>query len=427
MKSVITALAIFVFVSISLAQPHIEQGGTTPPRLPQAEGDGWYKQYDGGTDGILNVCFINRDTGWAGTLWTTNGGKTWATYQDDRYVIQFVDNKHGWSYGKTISNGIARTTDGGKTWEESPTGREDGRDAIFFCDSLHGYTSFYEEISRTRNGGKTWNIGSSHVGVVKAFACFDSIHVLATGDLYPSEEPPTEDFASLIYTSDGGENWARLNHLRTKWVFADAYASDSTTVFGVARRIYRSKNRGWEWRIDSIPKGDVQDPYLYAVHFSNAGNGTCVGTSGVIIRTTDGGESWYHQNSNTSLTLHDVVFVDSTYGWAVGDIGIILHTSDAGKTWVKQHPVVDILNTQVFPSPASTILTVGYTLPIPLPVIFTIIDMTGRELLNNQSAGIETQGVHFRQIPVHTLPSGSYWLRVRAAQHESMVKFTIVR
>lgn len=423
MKSVITVLAFLAFISSSFAQPRIEQGGTNPPRLPQTEGEGWYKQRDGGTDGILNVCFINRDTGWAGTLWTTNGGKTWATYQDDRYVIKFIDSKRGWSYGKTIPNGIARTTDGGETWVESPTGRTDKRDAIYFYDSLRGYTSFNEEISRTTNGGKSWHLGRSNLGVVLSFACFDSIHVLALGDLFGTEDPPYEQVMGIAYTTDGGENWSRLNHLRMQHGFFDAVAVDSTTVIGVGSSIMRSTNRGWSWQMIRNQMG------WDGISASDPNNMTAVGSKGKILRTKDGWKTYEFQNPNVPqhIDFYDVCFIDSTTGWAVGDSGIIIHTSDAGKTWVKQHPVIDILNTQVYPSPANTILTVGYTLPIPLPVIFTILDLSGREITTIQSMAIESQGVHFKQIPVHTLPSGSYWLRVRASHYESLVKFTIVR
>jgi photosystem II stability/assembly factor-like uncharacterized protein len=50
---------------------------------------------------------------------------------------------------------------------------------------------------------------------------------------------------------------------------------------------------------------------------------------------------WEKIQSPTTEVLQKVVFVDSVTGWAVGDSGIIIHTSDAGNTWGIQHYNVD--------------------------------------------------------------------------------------
>ena len=46
---------------------------------------------------------------------------------------------------------------------------------------------------------------------------------------------------------------------------------------------------------------------------------------------------WEKIQSPTTQILQKVVFVDSLTGWAVGDSGIIIHTSDAGNTWNVQN------------------------------------------------------------------------------------------
>jgi len=42
---------------------------------------------------------------------------------------------------------------------------------------------------------------------------------------------------------------------------------------------------------------------------------------------------WYEQNSGTTANLNSVHFEDSNNGWAVGDSGIILKTTDLGNSW----------------------------------------------------------------------------------------------
>jgi hypothetical protein len=87
------------------------------------------------------------------------------------------------------------------------------------------------------------------------------------------------------------------------------------------------------------------------VGYSTPG-GAC-GT-GVILRTTDGGNTWSNQTSPTELPLTDVCFTDNDYGWIVGSTsvctphdGIILNTTNGGETWIEQWsspgtPLVDI-------------------------------------------------------------------------------------
>jgi len=46
---------------------------------------------------------------------------------------------------------------------------------------------------------------------------------------------------------------------------------------------------------------------------------------------------WILQNSNTSVTLYDVVMIDSLTAIAIGDNGTILKTTDAGQNWIQKN------------------------------------------------------------------------------------------
>ncbi len=75
---------------------------------------------------------------------------------------------------------------------------------------------------------------------------------------------------------------------------------------------------------------------LLDVKFINRTHGWAVGGRGVIIATTDGGETWTSQSSGYELALSGVDFADELNGWAVGQLGLILNTSDGGRTWSVQ-------------------------------------------------------------------------------------------
>lgn len=74
---------------------------------------------------------------------------------------------------------------------------------------------------------------------------------------------------------------------------------------------------------------------LTEVYFADESNGWAVGHWGVILASTDGGQTWQLQRSDTAVDqpLLSVYFKDKNRGWAVGLWSLILDTRDGGKTW----------------------------------------------------------------------------------------------
>jgi photosystem II stability/assembly factor-like uncharacterized protein len=56
-----------------------------------------------------------------------------------------------------------------------------------------------------------------------------------------------------------------------------------------------------------------------------------VGYAGTILRTTNGGLTWFQQNSGTVQNLYDVFFTDTHHGTVVGENGTILRTVNGGE------------------------------------------------------------------------------------------------
>lgn len=77
---------------------------------------------------------------------------------------------------------------------------------------------------------------------------------------------------------------------------------------------------------------------LYDLDFIDESTGWIVGTGGMIVKTTNGGQTWLYNNSNTSTStqIYGVDFVNSSTGWAVAQSGIIRKTTDGGTTWNSQ-------------------------------------------------------------------------------------------
>jgi photosystem II stability/assembly factor-like uncharacterized protein len=77
---------------------------------------------------------------------------------------------------------------------------------------------------------------------------------------------------------------------------------------------------------------------IYDLDFINANTAWAVGTGGMIVKTTNGGQTWLYCNSNTttSTQIYGVDFVNGSTGWATAQSGIIRKTTDGGTNWVAQ-------------------------------------------------------------------------------------------
>jgi len=55
-----------------------------------------------------------------------------------------------------------------------------------------------------------------------------------------------------------------------------------------------------------------------------------------MMHTTNGGQSWINQSNPTpTFGLYDVYFIDDNNGWAVGSSGVILRTTNGGDEWLQ--------------------------------------------------------------------------------------------
>lgn len=90
-------------------------------------------------------------------------------------------------------------------------------------------------------------------------------------------------------------------------------------------------SRLWYWQ-NPIPQGND----LRSISWVDNDTGWAVGTSGVVLKSLDGGVTWDSQYANTQLELTGVSFVSPTTGWAVGVNGTVRRTTDGGVNWATQ-------------------------------------------------------------------------------------------
>lgn len=142
-------------------------------------------------------------------------------------------------------------------------------------------------------------------------------------------------------------------------------AGDRLVAMGERGLVVLSDDGGRQWRQARVPVSVT----LTSASFVDPRLGWMVGHSGVVLQTTDGGESWAIQTDGLTLAkaalaqaqgmpdtaggrersiqqaqrmvdegadkpLLSVCFADAKRGMAVGAFGLAATTSDGGKTWV---------------------------------------------------------------------------------------------
>ena len=147
---------------------------------------------------------------------------------------------------------------------------------------------------------------------------------------------------TILYTSDGGDNWNDLNPPPSNFYSAiDFVNQNEGWVVGYAGITRHSTDGGLTWTEQSIPTGRG----LSNLYFINENTGWGIGgkprtfTDPIrdILHTTDGGTNWTIQyTGNDEDPLASVYFLDENFGWAVGSMSTIMKTTNGGNTWITQ-------------------------------------------------------------------------------------------
>lgn len=129
--------------------------------------------------------------------------------------------------------------------------------------------------------------------------------------------------------------YSEIARLASQSLLLDAVlAGQRMVAVGERGHVLLSDDQGASWRQAKVPTRAS----LTAVYFVDAEAGWAVGHDEVIIRSTDGGETWtlVHSAPEKEQPLLDVWFKDAQSGFAFGAYGTILASSDGGLSWISQ-------------------------------------------------------------------------------------------
>ncbi len=140
------------------------------------------------------------------------------------------------------------------------------------------------------------------------------------------------------------------NELNDLWIFNE----DTIIAVGIVGTIIKTTDGGATWWVSHYSGGINSD--LYCIFFASPDTGWAAGNGGKILKTTSNGRSWTARTIMDSLTINGLFFHNTQSGWAVGtkvqlgvQKGVILKTTDGGASWtIDENTDANSLNTITF-------------------------------------------------------------------------------
>jgi len=237
------------------------------------------------------------------------------------FNLHSINSHHGnenfaWTCG---DNGvILHTTNGGTNWTLQVSGTTNNLYGICFMESSAAPILAVGEggiILRTTNFGANWlTITSPRNKTLRDISDFGFIAV--------------GDSGTIIKSSDFGITWIPLPSPTTAQLNAVS-AIFSNYIVGNNGTILKGSS-GINWQL--VTSGTNED--LLGVPLFGSSDLT-VGTNGLIWRSSNSGNSWFAQNSNTTVTLRSVEYsVNNTSRiYICGDFGTILKSTNSGSNF----------------------------------------------------------------------------------------------
>ena len=166
------------------------------------------------------------------------------------------------------------------------------------------------------------------------------------------------DSGKIVHTSDGGDTWniqpsgidffieeVFFLNKRLGWAIANDFFFYGTTIL-------KTTNGGVNWSSSRYPDTTF---VLYTINFLDSLNGYLAGYHGVLLKTSDAGNSWDRKHIDSNIVslfpIEKIAIRNYQYGLACGGVidisGVIWYSTNYGTTWkafsAAPEPLYDII------------------------------------------------------------------------------------
>jgi photosystem II stability/assembly factor-like uncharacterized protein len=415
---------------------------------------GWFLQTSPTNKNLLDIYFVNSQTGWAcgdsgRIIKTTNGGTVWTELtpftSNKLNVIRFLDANFGYvaggsqtQYPMCIDNDIlARTTNGGGTWTTllSNSSWDIFYDlALVNKDTIFATYAGTDQYCMANSGGayQTYNTGSNWSyftgGWVKGITFLNQstgwLSSFGMGDVM-------RGLFSVYKTTNTGVNWNPIyvDTLYGASTIGKMKFLDVNNGFCLYRMLRKTTNGGVNWqKIDSVNTYNLRS-------FALANKDTLWIARGYnILRTNNSGANWTQQLT-TGVPINTVYFFDKNTGWIAANSGIIYKTITGGITGIQnissEVPSAYSLS-QNYPNPFNPTTKIRFSI-VSSPhvlggdlVLLKVYDVQGREVQTLVNETLQP-GTYEASFDGSMLNSGVYFYKMVTGNFSETKKMLLIK
>ena len=317
---------------------------------------------------LTKIFFLDTLNGWGiytnkiPLAKTSDGGITWEDVDigANCMVLDFSFPSAQTGYAIDCQNFVYKTTDGGNNWQKYGIAGEFS--SICFVNEQKGFIGGLEGIFfMTTDGGETWNQGYQFSTYIRdiLFLNEDTGWVLT-------------DEGTVYVTEDGGSSWTGHPVGLGNWglfqniCFIDSQKGFASNYYG---HLYMTTDAGNTWE-DVFYDENVQ--YI-KVAFTTETNGWLIAYNKMFY-TVDGGNTWIYYSSPGYL--NDIFFLDKNNGWICGRNSFVMRYKDQNTNINKQEK----LSFKISPNPVRENVNIVIPDKISGQITLTIYDISGKEL-----------------------------------------------
>lgn len=259
----------------------------------------------------------------SGLARTIDGGATWQPSSGNSGLsnvnLLALPSSNVVYAGNTLQ--LFKSTDQGQTWDNVTPVAGENWQSLSFVDENTGWASANSgAIYRTTDGGATWTAPSP--------GQFDARSQLLFLDANQGYAAVGKNFYA---TEDGGQTWS----LRAEDAFSTTISALDGTDSGflvvvLGNTSFASANEGVDWE-RVLP---LAHTYINrGVCVLPEGKAWIAGSHTMIAHSSDFGQSYIDQVPGVKANLNSLSVVDDEHVWAAGAGGSVLRTADGGSTW----------------------------------------------------------------------------------------------